>query len=179
VHIAVCGELGAGCTEVGEILSKALGLRCINSGDIIRGIVVDFSGVHPDETFEEFEDHVQSGEVNLDKMIQGKIDEMLATGDVIVEGRSAFMLLDNEDAFKVLLVAPHSSRVQHIAKRRNITTEEAREALRVSDTERKHMVEKLFRKDWLDPHDFDLVINTRSRSYQEVADFVVKAIGRK
>ena len=179
MHIAVCGELGAGCTEVGKILSKALGLRCINSGDIIRGIVVDFSGVHPDETFEEFEDHVQSGEVNLDKMIQGKIDEMLATGDTIVEGRSAFMLPDDEDAFKVLLVAPQLARVEHIAKRRNITPEEAREAVRVSDTERKHMVEKLFRKDWLNPHNFDLVINTKSRSYQEVADFVVKAIERK
>ncbi|MCW4026852.1 MAG: cytidylate kinase-like family protein [Candidatus Bathyarchaeota archaeon] len=179
MHIAVCGELGAGCTEVGQILSKTLGLRCINSAGIIRSIVIDFRGVHPGETFEEFEDHVQSGEVNLDKMIQGKIDEMLATGDTIVEGRSAFMLLDREDTLKALLVAPQSARVEHIAKRRNITPGEAREAVRVSDTERKHVVEKLFRKDWLAPHNFDLVMNTRSRSYQEVADLIVKAMKRK
>ena len=179
MHIAVCGELGAGCTEVGEILSRTLGLKCINSAEIIRSIVIDFRGVHPDETFEEFEDHVQSGEVNLDKMMQGEIDEMLAIGDTIVEGRSAFMLLDDEDAFKVLLVSPQSARVEHIAKRRNITLEEASEAVRVSDIERKHMVEKLFRKDWLNPRNFDLVINTKSRSYQEVADLIVKAIKRK
>lgn len=174
MHMAICGELGAGCTEVGQILSRKLGLKCINSADIIRNIVLNFR-----ESFREFEIHVRSGEVNLDKMIDGKIDEMLESGDTIIEGRSGFMLLNNEDVFKVLLVAPQTKRVEHIAKRRNITTEEAEEAIRVSDSERKHMVEKLFKKGWLDPHNYDMVINAGVRSYEEVADLIVKAMQKK
>ena len=174
MHIAICGELGAGCTEVGQILSKRLGLRCINSADIIRNIVLNFR-----ESFREFEIHVRSGEVNLDRMIDGKIDEMLESGETIIEGRSGFMLLDNENVFKVLLVAPQTRRVEHIAKRRNITVEEAKEAIRVSDSEREHMVEKLFRKGWLDPHNYDMVINTALKSYEEVADLIIKALQKK
>lgn len=176
MHIAICGELGSGCTEVGQILSKKLGLKCINSANIMRSIVVDFRGVHPGETFEEFERHVRSGEVNLDEMIKGKIDEMLEMGDTIVEGRSGFMLLDNKNVFKVLLVAPKEERVKHIAQRRDITLGEATEAIRVSDTERRQMVEKLFKREWLDPHNYHIVINTGSRSYEEVADSIIKAI---
>jgi cytidylate kinase len=87
VHIAICGELGAGCTEVAQMLSKMLGMNFINSASIIKGIVVDFRGVHPDESFSEFEQHVISGEVDLDMMIASKTDELLEQADTIVEGR--------------------------------------------------------------------------------------------
>jgi len=179
MHMAICGELGAGCTEVGQILSKKLGLKCVNSASIIRSIVTDFKGVHPDESFEEFERHVRSGEVDLDKMMDSKIGEMLELGDIIVEGRSAFMLLDDRDVFKVLLVAPAEKRIEHIAKSRNITVDDAAEAIRMSDIERKHMVERLFKKEWLNPLNYDLVINTGFRSYEEVVDLIVRAIQKK
>jgi cytidylate kinase len=176
MHIAICGELGAGCTEVGQTVSKKLGLRCINSGQIIRGIISNFRGVHPDESFEEFEKHVRSGEVNLDRMISGKIDELIEEGDMIVEGRSAFMLLNKENVFKILLVAPLDKRVEHIARRRNITADEAREQIQESDSERSHMVDRLFKRKWLEPHNYDMVINTGVRSYEETANLIVKAL---
>ena len=171
MHIAVCGELGSGCTEVGGILSEKLGIRCINSSDVIRSIVSNFR-----ESFEEFESNVLSGEVNLDVMINGKISEFLEMGDLIVEGRSAFLLLDREDIFKVLLVAPRTKRIEHIAKRRGITNEESEKDLDESDMERGHMVKKTFKKDWLDPHNYDMVINTGPRTYKEVADLIIKTI---
>ncbi len=171
MRIAVCGELGAGCTEVGQALSERLGLRCVNSAEIIKGIVSDFK-----ETFSVFESHVRSGEVDLDKMIDGEIDRLLEMGDAIVEGRAGFMLLDDDRVFKVLLVAPEARRAEHIAKRRDIAFEEAKEAIRVSDSERRHMVERLFKKEWLDPHNYDIVINTGLRAFEETADLIAKAI---
>jgi len=179
MHIAVCGELGAGCTEVGQVLSKKLGLKCVNSASIIRSMVADFRGVHPNESFQEFEQHVRSGEVDLDKMIDSKIGELLGQEDTIVEGRSAFMLLDNKDVFRILLVAPAAKRAHHIAQSRNITVDEAEEAIRVSDSERKQMVERLLKKEWLNPLNYDIVINTELRSYEETADLIVKAIPRR
>jgi len=176
MHIAICGELGAGCTEVGIILSKRLGIKCVNSSDIVKRVVVSLRGVHPEESFKEFEQHVHSGEVDLDKLIDSEIDEMLDEGDIIVEGRSAFMLLDNKGVFKVLLVASEKSRANHVAKIRNITPEEAMEIIRVSDSERKHMVERLIKKDWLDPHNYNIVINTELRRYEEIAELIIKTI---
>jgi len=170
MHIAICGELGAGCTEIGQTLSKKLGINCVNSAEVIKGIVLTFK-----EPYKIFERHVRSGEVDLDKMMDSGIDDLLALGDTIVEGRAGFMLLDNEEVFKVLLVAPEARRVDHIAKRRNITAEEAREAVRSSDTERKHMVERLFKKEWLDPRNYDIVINTGRKTFEETAELIAKA----
>ena len=179
MHIAICGELGAGCTEVAQILSETLGMNVINSASIIKGIVVDFRGVHPDESFEEFERHVLSGEVDLDKMIASKIDELLEQADTIVEGRSAFMLLNQKGVFNVLLVASPEARAKHVEKRRKITVKEAMEVINSSDTERKHMIEKMFKKDWSDPHLYDLIINTGLRSHQEAAELICEAFKKK
>jgi len=179
MHIALCGELGAGCTEVGGILSRKLGLKCISSADIIKSVVLDFRGVHPAESFGEFEEHVLSGEVDLDKMIDSKIDEFLEQGDTIVEGRSAFMLLNAKNAFRVLLIASRDARVKHVATRRNIPVEDAEEAVRASDRERRHMVERMFKKDWLDPHNYDMAIKTRVESYEAIANLIIEAVKKK
>jgi cytidylate kinase len=171
MHIAICGPLGSGCTEVGQLLSKRLGLACVSTSDVVRAFVASFS-----EGYRELELHVRSGEIDLDAVIDGELDEILERGGTIVEGRSGFMLLDNKSVFKVLLVAPLKRRVEHIAKRRGISLEEAKEDIEKSDKERKHMVERLYDKEWLDPINYDLVINVGSKSYEEVAEILVKAI---
>jgi cytidylate kinase len=179
MHVAICGELGSGCTEVAEILSKMLGVKVINSATVIKSIVTDFRAVDPDESMGEFERHVASGEVDLDKMIAGEIDDILEQGDTIVEGRSAFMLLKKPGVLKVLLVSPLEVRAKHIANTRNITVEEAEDAIRVSDGERQHMVDKMFRSSWLDPHSYDLIINTGLRSHGEAAEQIYEDVKRK
>ena len=179
MHVAVCGELGSGCTEVAEFLSRMLGVKVVNSATLIKGIVVDFRAVDPDESLSEFERHVASGEVDLDRMIAGEIDDILEQGDTIVEGRSAFMLLRKPGILKVLLVSPLETRAKHIAKTRKISVEEAKEAIRVSDGERQHMVDKLFKSNWLDPHNYDLIINIRMRSHNEAAEQIYEDVKRK
>jgi cytidylate kinase len=179
MHIAICGELGSGCTEVGQILSEILGIKVISSATVIKSIVTDFGAVNPGESFGEFERHVLSGEVDLDKMIAGEIDDFLEQGDTIVEGRSAFMLLRKPEVLKVLLVSPLETRVEHIAKRRKIFIDEAKEAIRVSDSERQHMVDKLFKSNWLDPHNYDLIINTGLRSHKEAAEQIYDDVKKK
>jgi cytidylate kinase len=179
MHIAICGELGSGCTEVGQLLSEMLGMKVINSAAIIKSIVIDFRGVHPDESFSEFERHVLSGEVDLDRMMAGKIDEFLEQGDTIVEGRSAFMLLTRSGVLKVLLVSPVEARAKHVAKRRKITIDEAKEAIRISDSERQHMVEKMLNSNWLDPLSYEVIINTGLRSHKEAAEQIYGVIQKE
>jgi cytidylate kinase len=89
------------------------------------------------------------------------------------------MLLNQKGVFKVLLAASSEIRAKYIAKRRQITIEEAMEAINVSDTERKHMVEKLLKKDWHDPHLYAIIINTELRSHQEVAELISEIFQKK
>lgn len=171
VHIGICGQLGAGCTEVGEILSKKLGMKCVNSSNIVKRLMLTFG-----ESFEGFEQHIRSGEVNLDRMIDGELDEMLMEEELIVEGRSAFMLFNNKNTFLVSLIAPERLRAEHVARRRDILVEEALEVVRESDEERKNMVKRLFKKEWLNSDNYSLIINMDSRSYEETADLLFNVI---
>jgi cytidylate kinase len=109
-------------------------------------------------------------------MISGTLSEIMEEGDVMAEGRSAFMLLNDKNAFKVLLVASKEERAKHIAETRGITVEDALKDIQYSDKERKDLVERLFDKDWLDPHNYDLVVNTGSGSFNDVAAMLLKAI---
>jgi predicted cytidylate kinase len=171
MHIAICGQLGSGCTEVAQSLSKKLGLKFVSSSEIVKALVAEYR-----ESFRDFEEKVRSGEVDLDMMMDSQLDEIMEEGDVMVEGRSAFMLLNEKNAFKVLLVASEEERAKHIANIRGITVEEAMKDIEYSDKERKNLVERLFDKDWLDPHNYDLVVNTRSRSFDDVATLLFKTI---
>ncbi len=171
MHIAICGPLGSGCTELGQLLSKRLGLPCVSTSDVVRAFVEGFSG-----GYRELELHVRSGEIDLDAVIDSGLDEFLERGDTIVEGRSGVMLLDNKSVFKILLVAPLERRVEHTAKRRGISLEEAKKHIEKSDKERKQMVERLYDKEWLDPTNYDLMINVGSKSHEEIAEILVKAI---
>ena len=148
-------------------------MKCINSSDVVKRLMLDFG-----ESFEGFEVHVRSGELDLDKMIDGKIDEMLEQEDLIVEGRSGFMLFNNKDVFIVLLTATADSRAGHVAKRRGIEFEEARIAVRQSDEERAGMVKRLFNKQWLDPHNYHMTINTALVSLEAAADLITRAFSR-
>ncbi len=171
MHIAICGPLGSGCTEVGQLLSKRLGLPCISTSDVVRAFVNSLT-----EGYRELELRVRSGEIDLDAVIDSELDEILERRDTLVEGRSGFMLLDKKNAFKVLLVAPLKRRVEHIAKRRDISLEEAKKHIEKSDKERRHMVERLYDREWLDPTNYDLVINVGSKSHEDIAEILVKAI---
>lgn len=171
--IAVCGQLGAGCTEIGQLLAKKLGLKCISSSDVVKAIVTNFRN-----SFAEFEDRVKSGEVDIDVLIESKLRDFLNQnhGSSIVEGRSAFMLLNTAEAFKVLLVAPKEARTKHIAKRRNIPLDEAEKDIRQSDSERKNFVERLYDKDWIDASNYDVVLNTGYRDYKDITNILLATI---
>ncbi len=171
--IAVCGQLGAGCTEIGQMLAKKLGLKCISSSDVVKAIVTNFR-----DSFAEFEQRVRSGEVDIDVLIESKLKEFLDQnhGKTLVEGRSAFMLLNTPDTFKVLLVSPKEARAKHIAKRRNIPLEEAEREIRHSDSERRNFVERLYDKDWVDASNYDVVLNTGHRDYKDITKILLATI---
>ena len=92
MKISLCGYLNSGCTEVAENLASKLELETVNTSSIIDSI-------------KDFESLSRSGEVDLDMVIKTRLEEILKRDNVIVEGRSAFMLLDRKDVTKIFLNA--------------------------------------------------------------------------
>jgi len=163
LKIALCGYLGSGCTEVAEILAGKLGMDVINTSKILTMI-------------KDFESLSRSGEVDMDLLIKNKLDEILQRDNIIVEGRSAFFLLDRKDVMKIFLNASLEERIRHVASRRGIPLDEAREDVERSDRDRNSVLQRFFKKDEIDPSDFDFSIRTNSKTFAKVADIIAEII---
>jgi len=163
LKIALCGYLGSGCTEVAEILAGKLGMDVINTSKILTMI-------------KDFESLSRSGEVDIDLLIKNKLDEILQRDNIIVEGRSAFFLLDRKDVMKIFLNASLEERIRHVASRRGIPLDEAREDVERSDRDRNSVLQRFFKKDEIDPSDFDFSIRTNSKTFAKVADIIAEII---
>ena len=171
MKIALAGQLGAGCTEVASLISEKTGVKVFNSETLIRKLIVDLG-----TSFRNLQEYVASGEVNMDKILDSLVLDIInAEEDVVIEGRSAFFLLKRKDVFKVLLVADDGFRAERVSNRRGITLEEAKEDIKHSDEERRNLVKRFHNVDWLDPKLYDLVINTSFRDMEDIANLVLKA----
>jgi len=163
MKIALCGYLGSGCTEVAGILASKFGLETVNTSSIF-------------ESIRNFESLSRSGEIDMDKIIKEKLEEILKRDNIIVEGRSAFMLLDRRDVIKIFLNASLEDRIKHVADRRGISVEGAREDVERSDRERNHLIQRFFNKDRADPTDFDFSMKTSSKTFSKIADTITEVI---
>ncbi len=163
MKIALCGYLGSGCTEVAEILAGKLGLEVVNTSRILT-MIKDFNALS------------RSGEIDVDLLIKKKLDEILQRDNIIVEGRSAFFLIDRKDITKIFLNASFEERVKHVASRRGISVDEARQDVERSDRDRNGILQKFFRKDRVDPSDFDFSIKTNSKTFARIADIIAEVI---
>lgn len=163
MKIALCGYLGSGCTEVAEILAGKLGLEVINTSRILT-------------TIKNFERLSRSGEIDIDLLIKNRLDEILQRDNIIVEGRSAFFLIERGDLIKIFLNSSFEERVKHVASRRGISIEEARQDVERSDKDRNSILQKFFKKDKIDPSDFDFSIKTNSKTFARIADIIIEVI---
>lgn len=170
MKIALAGQLGAGCTEVAEFISKKTGAKMFNSEILMRRLVAELRA-----NFRNLQEYVASGEVNIDKLLDSLVLDVVNTErDVVVEGRSAFFLLKRGDVFKVLLIADDAFRAERISKRRGIDLEEAKNNIKHSDEERRNLVKRFYNVEWLDPKLYDIVINTSYKNMEMIANLVIK-----
>ncbi len=134
--ITVSGPHGTGKSTYAAHLSKELGLRHVSAGFLFRKLAK--------------ERHVSLKEFGWlalkDPAIDRRVDEETRKeaekGDVVVDGQLAGWVLKDVADLCVYLTAPENVRMERIAKRDNITVEDAwRETLRRESLQRKRYMQ--------------------------------------
>jgi len=164
MKVLLSGLLGAGCTEVAQILAKQKNAKVVNSVEAIKDIIGERG-----QSFQLFERESRSGEFDLDALLRNKALEYLEEFDnLIIEGRLALLVLDRTFDLKAFLTATLEDRIAHVASRRNIAKEQAAKIVHHSDRERERVVEKLYDQP-LDLCRFDVVLNTSTYGFDRAA----------
>ena len=102
------------------------------------------------------------------------IGEVAAGGNVVIVGRGAgFVLHDRPDTFRVFLRAPEQVRIRTLMDRLGLPEHATRRKMHETDSNRAAYIKQLYGRDWCDPDEYDLVINTGRVSYETAAHMIL------
>ena len=105
--------------------------------------------------------------------------EAVRTPPLIVIGHGANCFLhDRPDVLRLRVTAPYSVRVRRVAARTGQPQHEAAADVRHRDADRRHYLERYYRKDANDPCLYDLQVNSASISLEAAVRLVVLLVRR-
>lgn len=108
--------------------------------------------------------------------LQSVIYEVAKKGNAVFFGRGSQLLLHSFDcAFHVLVTGSMEKRAQRIMAERKVEREVAEKMVERSDHDKRGFLRYAFDEDWLNPHLYDLLLNTDKLSVDSAVKIVVDA----
>jgi cytidylate kinase len=111
----------------------------------------------------------------LVKATETVVAEIARMGRAVLVGRAAVAVLGRHpDALHVLLVSPRPYRVRVVMQRLGLDEKGASKAVHDTDHRRARYHKEFYQRDWLDPLNYHMVLNTELLGLQGAADVIVK-----
>lgn len=173
--IAIDGPPGSGKSTVAGILSKMLGYRLESAGRIFRTMARE-RGV----SLEEF-GAIAQNDLSIDQALDEKTVDITRQSEyLVIEGRLTAPILSkyNIRAFRVYINAPLPVRADRVAKRDDITTEQAREAISKREASENDRYHSLYGITQGDRSSYDLVVDSGTLTAQQVVDIIYGGFDR-
>jgi cytidylate kinase len=179
--ITISREMGSGGIPIVVEAAEKLGYTLID-GDSIRAVAGDYG--LSDEAFEQADEKPPAFVDELDQklavdlhQIELIILEKALAGNVIIYGRGGQDLLGGaSNVFRVRIIAPYEERVERWAEREWLDPDYARLLVRRSDQQRAGFIKYYFDRDWADPLNYDLVINTSKLSHEMAVKLICDGV---
>jgi cytidylate kinase len=198
--ITISRQYGAGGSEVAARVSRALGWRVVDNELVER--VAALAGLTAEDVAQR-EERVSTfierlartvvgatrelavppaaggtaptlSEADLVRVTERVVEEAAAQGRVVLVGRAAPAVLARErDAIHVKVVAPRDWRIRAVAERLAIPPEEAASLTDETDRMRARYHRQHYQRDWSDPANYHLVLNTAALGLDGAAEVVV------
>lgn len=119
-------------------------------------------------------------EADLVRITETVVAEVAARGRAVLVGRAApAVLAQEEDSLHVKLVAPRPYRIQAAAQRLGVDPGKAAEILDETDTMRERYLRQFYRRNWNDPVNYHMVLNTGALGHAGVTEIIVGEARRR
>ena len=179
--ITISREMGSGGIPIVHQAAEELGYTLIN-GDTIKAMASDY-GLST-EALQQVDEKPPTFVEKLDRQIELTMNriqliilEQALKGDVVIYGRGGQDLLPGiNNVFRVRIIAPFEERVERWAEREWIDPDLARSLVRKSDQQRAGFIKYYFDRNWGNPIDYDLVVNTSRLSHETAVKMIVDGV---
>jgi cytidylate kinase len=178
-------EPHSGTQDLARVLAERLGYRYVGIDELTRA-VTERSGVerapHTSENegralslWEQLGEHLTGDREAYTTALRAVTTDLAAADNVVIVGHGAGLFLsDLRTAVRVFVVAPIEDRVARlIAAGVETDPELARRLIEQRDHDSAEYIRQAFGIDWLDPHQWDLVINTGRADARAAVDMLV------
>ena len=106
------------------------------------------------------------------------LQDLAAEKSCVVAGRSGFHVFrDHPNHLSILIQASMESRVERVARKQNMTPEEALKTIERVDKMRENYVKKYTGTSRYDTRNYQLVISADDKTEEEMADLIMQYIG--
>jgi cytidylate kinase len=177
--ITISRELGSDGVDIAQQAAQALGYEFVDkhtTDEVFRQYgLTKFNELY--NSVPSFLDLINTDNLLLVSMANEIVEATAQRGKVVILGRAGFVVLsDYADVLHVRLQAPFAERVQRLMAREGLTDRQAAEE-RVSEDDEIHRkyVQRFYNKQWDDPANFNLVLDTESLSGDVVVQRIVDA----
>ncbi len=164
--IFVSGTAGTGKTTVAKAISKKYGFNHLSAGELMRKKAKELN-----LSIVEFQKYLLS-HPEIDKEID---NELLAYDNAVIESRVGPFL---KQGYSIFLKADINIVAQRVAKRDNISLEEAKKVILKRNKLDRERFLKLYNIDIGDLFMYDLVLDTTFLSKPQMIDIILYAVGK-
>lgn len=179
--ITISREMGSGGIPIVHQVAAELGYKLVD-GDSIKDVASNYDLT--DEALQQIDEKPPAFVEQLDRQIELGMNriqlivlEEALKGNVIIYGRGGQDLLPGiGSVFRVRVIAPFEERVERWAEREWIDPDLARSLVRKSDQQRAGFIKYYFDRDWDDPIEYDLVINTSRLSHDSAVKLIAEGV---
>ncbi|MDI3473853.1 MAG: CMP/dCMP kinase [Candidatus Woesearchaeota archaeon] len=174
MKITISGRIGAGKSSVAKELSKRLGLRYYSAGDYMRGLarekgksLIEFSRIAEENN-------------EYDKSIDNWLKELgEKEDDFIVDARLGYFFIP--DSFKIFLDIDEREAAERIFKQgreenKGLGFEEILKDIRLREKSQKLRYKKYYNIDFPQLERFDLIIDTKGKTVENIVEEIIKAL---
>jgi cytidylate kinase len=182
--ITISREMGSGGIPIAHQVAEKLGYDLID-GEALKAAAGDY-GLSP-EALEQADEKPPAFVAGRDEQIAVDLHqieliilERALKGNVIIYGRGGQDLLQQaSNLFRVRIIAPFDERVERWAEREWLDPDYARVLVRKSDQQRAGFIKYYFDRDWDDPLEYDLLINTSKLSEEMAVKLICDGVKDK
>ena len=180
ITICVCGLAGSGKSTVAKKIASRYGLKYYSGGDALKAVAADLGYDADEEGWWETERgmnflHRRLNDLGLDRKVDEKLLSWAKDSAIVLDSWTMPWLF--RDCFKIWLEASEEVRAQRVAKRDNLSVEEALGFLRERERKTRKIYKKLYGFNLgedLDP--FDLILDVSQLGEEEVFETLCLAL---
>jgi cytidylate kinase len=176
-------EAHSGTQDLARLLAQRLGYRYVGRDELTEAVTARGGVQRVPQTsesegralsrWEQFGEQLTGDRATYVASLKAVITDLALADNVVIVAHGAGQFLgDMRGVVRVFVVAPREDRLARLASEGVEDADQARRLIDQQDRESADYLRYLFGIDWLDPHAWDLVINTGRANINAVLDML-------